>query len=586
MVNIDKKDLSILYVEDDKDTREELILFLKQKCKNVHVATNGEEGLQIYKNFSPTLIISDIQMPKMSGIDMALEIRRQNEYVPIIFLTAFNEVDYLKKSISLGALDYSIKPVDLKNLSEKIDEVLNPEKVYVFSCILDKECKVVETKGSLSKIFDNPQDIIGKNFERYIVKPQVEKYKNLMQLLRNNEKFYRELLSIKGDNGDVVELIVDGKKLDNGHYELALTIMRYFLRSYEQIERILIKEKTLNKMLEYKNAIFELMQNAKTSSDFLDTICDSIVHFNNYDLAMVYSFDEKKEYFELTSFSSSSNISHDDLICKFFLEETQECFVEEVAKKNPIMVLEKKFNNYPFFNENSFNKLPKNLIIVPLYLDKKFPLSGIVVIMGNREFFINAYDFGMIRDLGRTIALGVERIDNKRKLKDLLLKANRQSRTDALTGAYNRLMFDEILEKSIYQSERYNSPLSILYLDLDLFKSINDRFGHKEGDKVLVRFVKMISSIIRNSDLFARIGGEEFGLILPNTDLKKAKEVGNKILDILRKRSLLTNGDILTTSIGIATYDLNQKKGSDHLLEQADAKLYEAKHTGRNKLCF
>lgn len=586
MLEVDKKELSILYVEDDEDTREELTLFLRQKCENVYVAQDGEEGLRAYKNFLPTLIISDIQMPKMSGIDMALEIRKQNEYVPIIFLTAFNEVNYLKASISLGTLDYSTKPVDLQHLSGKIDEVLTPEKVYVSKCILNKELKLVSVDGNLSKILANSSKIINQPFESCIIDSQIQKFTTLMMRLRGGEKFYRELLSAKGSDGNIVELLVDGEQLNDGRYELTITIMRYFLRSYEKIERILMKEKAINKILEYKNAIFELMVGMKNSSDFLDTICDHIVHFKNYNLAMFYALDKDKKGFELASFSSSVDLHQNDLICKFFLDEKKACCLEEIADKNPVFISGSKIDECPFFDDTLLGKFTKNIVVIPLFLNKKAPITGIFVIMGDEEFLFDIHDIGMLRDIGRTIALGVERIDDKGRLKELLDKANQQSRTDVLTGAYNRLMFDEVLERSLLQSERYGSPLSILYLDLDHFKSVNDRFGHKEGDRVLVRFVKMVLKIVRSADLFARIGGEEFALILPRTDLEKAKEVSEKILNALRAKSLLSNGDMLTTSIGVATYDFEQKKGSDHLLEQVDAKLYEAKHTGRNKMCY
>lgn len=579
-------ELSILYVEDDQDTREELSLFLQQKCKHIHIAEDGKVGLEIYKDVNPDLIISDIQMPNMNGVDMALEIRKLNEYVPIIFLSAFNEVSYLKQSISIGVIDYVTKPVDLKHLSTKIDEVLHPEKIYIFKLRFDKKMNIVDIHGNISKVFKNEDELLCKPLEEFIIENQRDKYQRIIKHLEDNNFFYREQFSIKNSKGEITEFLVDGHKLDNGIIEFELTLMRYFVYSYKKIENVLAKERALNQILEYKNAIFELMVVTKDSNDFLHTICEHIVHYKKYSLAMFYELDNSKKGFELSAFASSAHITENDLVCKFLIQDNKSRTAKALEEKKPLLLENEELSGCPFFEGLEFKKKPKNLILIPLFLYEKSPVIGIFVVAGEEEFLFNIYELGMLGDIGRIIALGIERIEDKQRLKELLDKANQQSRTDALTGSYNRLMFDEMLEKNILQSERYDTPLSLLYMDLDHFKSVNDKFGHKEGDKVLISFVRMVSQIIRGSDLFARIGGEEFGLILPRANLQNAIEVGEKIKYQLQNKPLLSNGEILTTSIGVATYDLEQKRGSDHLLEQADAKLYEAKHTGRNKICY
>ncbi len=105
------KQLTILYVEDEDDVKEQFSRFLKRRIKTLYTASNGREGLKLFKRYNPDIIVTDIQMPKMSGLAMAETIREVNSEIPIIVITAFNESDYLLKSIDLGIDKYLFKPI-------------------------------------------------------------------------------------------------------------------------------------------------------------------------------------------------------------------------------------------------------------------------------------------------------------------------------------------------------------------------------------------------------------------------------------------------------------------------------------------
>ena len=105
------KKLTILYVEDEEDIKEQFSRFLKRRVKTLYTASNGKEGLALFKKHTPDIIITDIQMPKMSDLAMAKSIREVNSKIPIIAITAFNESDYLLKSIDLGIDKYLFKPI-------------------------------------------------------------------------------------------------------------------------------------------------------------------------------------------------------------------------------------------------------------------------------------------------------------------------------------------------------------------------------------------------------------------------------------------------------------------------------------------
>lgn len=165
------------------------------------------------------------------------------------------------------------------------------------------------------------------------------------------------------------------------------------------------------------------------------------------------------------------------------------------------------------------------------------------------------------------------------KSKEFELKAN----YDSLTGIYNRNKFDEFMEDHYNLFKRYNNDKCLALLDMDFFKQVNDMYGHIAGDDLLIRFTKLINDNIRNTDMFARWGGEEFTLLLPNTNLENGLKVVENLRALISKANFKTVGH-QTCSIGITQFRTDDKSTED-IFKRVDEALYEAKKNGRNKVC-
>jgi len=161
------------------------------------------------------------------------------------------------------------------------------------------------------------------------------------------------------------------------------------------------------------------------------------------------------------------------------------------------------------------------------------------------------------------------------------------SRTDPLTGLLNRRVFDEITENEFSRYKRNQETYSLLMLDIDHFKKINDKYGHPVGDDVLKSTAESFKSNLRLHDKIARIGGEEFCVFLPDTNKQIAFEVAEKLRETILNTSIPSqSGDIsITISIGVSEVE---NTDTDHvgILKRADENLYEAKKTGRNRVCM
>lgn len=170
--------------------------------------------------------------------------------------------------------------------------------------------------------------------------------------------------------------------------------------------------------------------------------------------------------------------------------------------------------------------------------------------------------------------------------KNLERELQRLATTDMLTGMANRRAFLETAETAYHCARANGDTLTLLMLDLDHFKTINDRFGHLEGDRVLAEFARTIKSHLRASDTVGRLGGEEFGLLLPLTGTAESTEVAARILDAIRALELVdANGQSyrITTSMGAGTLHPSDRSLRD-LLDRADQALYLAKRRGRDQL--
>ncbi|HMN80291.1 MAG TPA: diguanylate cyclase [Burkholderiaceae bacterium] len=183
------------------------------------------------------------------------------------------------------------------------------------------------------------------------------------------------------------------------------------------------------------------------------------------------------------------------------------------------------------------------------------------------------------------VSAGKQDID---RLTDELDRMRLEAQTDPLTSLMNRRGFDTALKAMMERAVQDHSELSLLMLDIDHFKRVNDSYGHLFGDQVIRGVAQAIKSLVKGRDIGARFGGEEFTVLLPNTGLDGAKVVASNIRALVERSKIRRNNSSeaignLTVSIGVATWHLGES--GESLVDRADRALYEAKRSGRNRVC-
>lgn len=275
----------------------------------------------------------------------------------------------------------------------------------------------------------------------------------------------------------------------------------------------------------------------------------------------------------------------DSLICKashpFDLMhapgmELLERLAHEVYKSDLIMLVDEE-GNLLLENEAHEYEKPPAVGFIPLQTGQE-AFGVMALLAGGIEGFSHG-DILMLVAVGRRISAALE---NARLFRELQALAQR----DGLTGLSSRRHFFGLLEHEIQFSMRYHHPLTIIMLDIDHFKQVNDRHGHLAGDLVLKELAGLVRSGLRSVDMVGRYGGEEFVVAMPSTSLKLAQQTAERLRVLVESRFFQFDEQVIqiTISLGVSQFNPHADQSMDDMLQRADAALYAAKNNGRNRV--
>ncbi len=221
----------------------------------------------------------------------------------------------------------------------------------------------------------------------------------------------------------------------------------------------------------------------------------------------------------------------------------------------------------------------KSYLTLPLALEGE--ILGCISLHSDQPNAFDAQDLQFFSVIGYQMAATLRHFQRFSSVKNMAIY-------DTLTGLHNRRYFEERLEVEAQKSFCSNTPLSLVMVDIDFFKRVNDTFGHSEGDQVLCKVSSLLKTSVRKKDVVARYGGEEFILILPEARLDETFVIAERIRRLVEE-TLFEGGKAqvnLTLSMGISNFPSHRVKSKEELMAMADQALYDAKKGGRNRVCI
>ena len=343
-----------------------------------------------------------------------------------------------------------------------------------------------------------------------------------------------------------------------------------------------------NKQMLTLQHVWEMMNSSKPLSSVLNAIVNSLQGEFGY----VYSFIIKQIYDAKGAYLQLEATSRDDMGIK--LSSCLGCDLSQYKFKAPSNDgIRKAIDNneiyqsseiedfmydiMPDLDKESVNAILSeskmaSFILIPLQSKKSF-FGSLVVFSSRANATKNELNF---------LKLFAKQIELALTIADLFQAVKEQAITDSMTGLYNRRYFEEFLKKEAIRSNRQNQKFTVIGLDLDHLKKINDKYGHNYGDSAIKAIAEVLKNNARAIDIAARMGGEEFNLILPGIDSKGGMIAAERIRKAIEAVELEKIGHI-TASLGVSTY-FEHTDDIDELLELSDQAMYESKRKGRNRV--
>jgi diguanylate cyclase (GGDEF)-like protein len=507
----------------------------------------------------------------------------------------------------------SVEPVGVKALKSEIRNTLGilcdlvPNHSIVLYMKMDDGLYAITDFISKSKDYiDRGQRLSFRGgYLGWVLKTKTQVLITSIKNVRKNLIYYNKNVPIKAllatplyfkgdrEKSEGVEsifgmLVVDSFQQDAFGDKEKLIVSLISDRIVEIIDRFLLSEKVYLSSQEL-NSFYDFTQKLNSTSDvdvILDHIIDTLTRLFEADFVGVSLVDKEGGYSNLKRVSDGmkghledKEIPHDDTLIGFVAESGKHFHFDDISARSQYRSVFGKEIDFALGMKNI-----KSVLIYPFHetyqdVDNVGQVVlGSVVIGRRTKNPFNEGEISLAKIICRESAKSMTSSLNFQKVKELAIR-------DGLTGLYNHRHFQEMLSYTIVHSDRYSAQASLLMIDVDDLKVINDTYGHQAGDTVLSSIGNILSETLRKVDIPARYGGDEFAVILPNTNKTGSIAVAEKIRSRLKRVSLRSDSRELqvTFSIGIATYP-QCAASKELLIEKTDRALYESKNNGKNKI--
>ncbi len=561
------RSLSVLYVEDEDEIRDQLQTYLQRRCHKVYTAANGKKGLEAYKKHQPDIIVTDILMPIMDGLIMSEKIQAINPRIPIIIITAFEEPRYFHHAIDLGVHQYVNKPVNLTIFEKSLIKCARLLRAEAALKEIEERYRVL---FKLSHIAISVADA-DHNSQPLVIGKDNESGPPEGILIDCNDSFlaligYQNLEVLQKQGFSIYSLMTEtSAKLFNElvHNELLIS---GFTREFELellsqtnvkipvIAQLILRYSETGQPME----IWGVMRDIREKRKIEEKLRLSAKVFESSRDAIFISDQDNKIISVNHAFSEITGYE-----------------ATEVLGKNP-SILQSGRHDQEFYQQLWSNLQLNGYWQGEIWNRRK-----------NGEIYPEWISISQVFNTAHEVSHYIAIFSDITNLKTTEAHIEFLANYDPLTQLPNRRLFIDRLAQAIKTAIREKNQLAVLFFDLDHFKVINDSLGHSIGDQMLIEVAARISKCMREIDSVSRLSGDEFAAMITDiSDIGDVMLVVKKIIDAIRVVFKIAKYELhVTISIGISVYP-NDGENYEVLLKNADTAMYCAKKNGRDNFEF
>ncbi len=584
--------LTVLVVDDDKITTAILRSMLNSYADTVLIASDGHEGLELFNIHRPDIVLSDINMPRMGGLEMVEKIRALDDQVKIAIFTNFENRDTLLKAIQIGVNQFFSKPFEAKVFAQVIQPLCDDakEKRRIRS-ELNRQQNILHAINEMSHSFLQQKDWTSALYEELLLLKQASEtsgifiYKNennceqatqFMSINSNPKARARKTIHYKKHhlmrwkkrlekglaiNGCIIDYDQSKKRLLNAFCIDSLLILPIFVN--EEWWGFLgigndNKEALSESDVEMLSTISSIIGSAINNQRNLKSLEMSSTVFKHTMDGVLITNAENKIIHVNESFVDITGYQPEDVMGK-----SPKIFKSGTHPKHFFVQMWDKLHSDGYWQGEITNRRKNGEIYI-----EWLSVNTIKDKHGNVENYIGIFS------------------DVTHQRKDAQEHAYLATH-DPLTGLSNRLLLNDRLEHAINHAERFSTCVAAIFCDLDNFKPINDNYGHSTGDEILKSVAEALRDVLRKEDTICRFGGDEFVILVEELNSFKYLENILQKIHVISEQTFVIDGvaHSIGMSIGTSIYP-NDASSPEMLLKCADEAMYKAKHSGKNKISY